>query len=74
MEQDVFAKQLGDLIRERRKMSNLSQTAVAQAVGVYQASVSSWENGKAAPGLRTILALSKLFGYDLTTFWDDIDE
>lgn len=73
MEQDVFTKQLAEAIRERRKVRNLSQIDVATALGVHQPTISAWERGKAAPGLRSVLALSKLFEFDLTTLWDDID-
>ena len=44
--------EFGELLKTRRKAANLSQTQVGKSVGVDQATVSAWENGKQLPDIR----------------------
>jgi len=49
------AKQIGNEIRRRRKKRNLTQTALADLVGLRQATISEIESGHPAARLDTIL-------------------
>lgn len=45
----------------------MTQEELAVAVGVRQSTVSAWEAGTARPALERIVALSRLFGLDIST-------
>jgi len=49
------AKQIGNEIRRQRKKRNLTQTALADLVGLRQATISEIESGHPAARLDTIL-------------------
>ena len=48
-------------IRIFRKKSNMTQAAVADALGVDQTTVSKWEKGEALPRADTLIKLAALF-------------
>lgn len=48
-------------IRIFRKKSNMTQAAVADALGVDQTTVSKWEKGEALPRADTLIKLADLF-------------
>lgn len=50
------------IIYQLRKESNISQKALAKAVGVTQKAVGFWESGVNEPKASYIVALSKYFG------------
>ena len=54
--------ELGAAIREARLIAGLSQTGLADALGVRQSSVSQWERGGTAPATRHLLGLLALLG------------
>ena len=59
---------LGDRIREMRKKHRFSQKQLADALGVSQTAVSSWEKGIREPDLDTIGMIADVCGeshYDL---------
>lgn len=56
-------------LKEMRKSKGMTQSQVAEALGVSQASVVKWEHG-IIPNGRFILPLSKLFGVDLNSLLD----
>lgn len=45
-----------------REKAGLSQTEVAKALGVNQASVSHWESGKTQPRSAQLPKIAKLYG------------
>lgn len=51
----------GNFIYERRKKAGLSQTELAQKVGVTNKAVSKWENGAAKPTTTVLRKLAVLF-------------
>lgn len=53
-----FAERLFELRKER----NLSQEALAKAIGVSQKSIDFWEKGISEPKLSYIINLVKFFG------------
>lgn len=49
-------------MRERRTASALTQSELAQRLGVSQASVSLWEQGKATPTPEQVSRLTAILG------------
>lgn len=48
-------------IKELRKNARLSQSELAQKLGVVQSTLSTWENGQFEPDSKALIALSELF-------------
>lgn len=55
----------GNKILELRTQLNLSQTELAQMVGVTNKAVSKWETGKSKPTTNVIRKLAALFKIDI---------
>ena len=55
----------GNKILELRTQRNLSQTALADLVGVTNKAVSKWETGKSKPTTKVIRKLAALFKMDV---------
>lgn len=51
----------GTIIRDLRKRHRLSQTELAKAVHVSQATVTAWETGKAEPSSSALNTLASYF-------------
>ena len=49
-------------IKELRKERGLSQTAIAEAVGVTSGAVSQWEAGLTNPTLETLVKVAQVLG------------
>lgn len=49
-------------IKKKRTQNDLSQSALAEILGVSQQAVAQWEAGKAMPRCETMLKLADLFG------------
>ena len=54
-----------------RRRDRLTQTALANAVGVTRQSVYMWEKGTSYPEAETLLALRRLFGVSIDALLDD---
>ena len=71
----------GKAIRELRERAGMSQDDLASRVYVSRQTISSWENGKTYPDLRSLLLLSDVFdatvdeivGKDVTDMAKNID-
>lgn len=48
-------------IKEHRLKANLSQTDLAEKVGVGQSTVAMWESGIRKPRVKMLIKLSKVF-------------
>lgn len=53
---------------------NLTQEALARAVGVSRQAINAIENGKFSPSLETAFRLSKLFGVAIEEIFELVDE
>ena len=51
-----------DELRKLRKQKKLNQAALAEIVGMSQATVAAWENGTRKPDVETISYLADYFG------------
>ena len=59
-------KQLGEKARELRKKSKLTQSDVAEKLGIRQADISAFESkGDVIGSIERISALFDLYGYEL---------
>lgn len=64
---------IGEKIKELRTENNLSQMALAKAVGVSQKAVDYWERGVNEPKASYIIALVKFFNLSYDEFFAEID-
>ena len=53
---------IGRFISERRKQANLTQTQLAEQLGITNRAVSKWETGKALPDASIMLQLCGILG------------
>ncbi len=51
---------IGKFIADERKLNNLTQSALAEKLGVTDRAVSKWENGKSLPDASIMLDLCKI--------------
>ncbi len=63
----MFLQRLGQRLRERRELRELTQGDVANALQVSPQAVSKWERGENAPDILSLPALAGLLG--VTTDW-----
>lgn len=56
---------LSENIQTLRKINEMSQEQVAEAIGVSRQAVAKWESGEAQPDLMKCAALAKLFDITL---------
>lgn len=54
------AKKLGENLKKIRMTKNITQTELAETLGVDKSFISNIENGKANPTLSTIASLAKV--------------
>lgn len=58
-----------DVILEARKAKDLTQQALAERLGVTQATVCLWETGKCLPSVPTIQKLSEVLEVPIENFF-----
>lgn len=56
---------IGSRLRNARTDRNLTQEAVAEALGVSRQTISNWENNKSYPDILRVVALSDLYSISL---------
>ena len=56
---------VGDRITELRKKNNMSQAALADAVGVSRQAVSKWETGLSLPDSSKLILLAQILSTDI---------
>ena len=56
---------IGEILKQARISSDLSQEEAAEKVGVSRQTMSSWENGKSYPDVVNVIALSDAYGVSL---------
>ena len=65
--------QFGKRIGAARRSFGLSQTALAEQLGVTPQAVSKWECGTALPDIELLLELSHLYGITINDLLEDRD-
>lgn len=61
----------GTVLLQARLAQGLSQTELAQRLGIPQGTISELENGKSTIFLRRLLAVARETGIDFHATWDD---
>ena len=61
-EKAANAKSLGEVLKQHRIDSKMTQEFVAETLGVSRQAVSKWESGVSDPSATNLMALAKLFG------------
>lgn len=61
----VIIMSVGERITELRKLQNMSQGALAEAVGVSRQAVSKWENGTSLPDSMKMIMLAEVLDTDI---------
>lgn len=56
------ARSLGEVLKQHRVNSKMTQEFVAEVLGVSRQAVSKWESGASDPSTTNLMALAKLFG------------
>lgn len=62
------AKELGNRIKLMRTKKKLTQTALAELVGITKSHISKIENGVATPSLVTLSSIADALGYPMSWF------
>lgn len=65
------ATTIGNNIRKYRKISNVSQKQIADALGIKQAAVSLWEHGRTTPRSNMIPALLEILNISIEDLYGD---
>lgn len=53
---------MGAKIRQFREQLGMTQKELAEALGLQQATISFWENGKIAPSNQNLIRLADILG------------
>ena len=64
---------IGNLIKQYRTQSKMSQLALAVEIEVEQSNICLWENGKTLPTLEKLIKIADFFGLKLWAFLKEID-
>lgn len=59
-----------EILTRLRKEKGLSQTEVAEELGVTRQAISKWESGRAFPSMEKLIALSRVYGVALEEMYD----
>lgn len=71
-EKAAVCKSLGEILKEHRTRSHMTQEFVAEHLGVSRHAVSKWENGTSDPSTANLLALAKLYGVSAEALLKDV--
>lgn len=59
--------QFGDRLKQQRKIKKLTQDDVAEKLNVSRQTISSWENEKSYPDIKSLISLSDMYDISLDT-------
>lgn len=65
---------IGNKLNRARTNANLTQEQVAEVLGVSRQTISNWENEKTYPDIKSVVALSDLYGISLDYLLKDKEE
>lgn len=65
-EQDLLYRVIGDRIREARELSRMSQTALAEQLGLSRVSIVNIEKGRQRAPVHVLWQIAELLNTDLT--------
>ena len=73
-EKVLIKKTLGEVLKQHRESSKMTQEFVAEAIGVSRQAVSKWENGTSDPSTSNLIALAKLFKISTEVLLDEVKQ
>ena len=73
-EKAQVCKSLGEVLKDHRIHSHMTQEFVAERLGVSRQAVSKWENGTSDPSTSNLVALAKLYGVDAEALLKEIQQ
>lgn len=65
---------IDSIILEKRKKLNLTQSDLADRLGVSSKTVSRWEKGISTPDVYSLKKISEVLNIPMNTFYDEIDK
>ena len=68
-----YEKKLGKRFKDLRDERGLKRRWVCDQLGVHYNTIKNWELGKARPGVKEILFLSKIFQVEPEEFFIDVN-
>jgi transcriptional regulator with XRE-family HTH domain len=66
-------EQIGHKITKQRKLKQMTQKELAEALYVTHQAVSKWENGKSVPSIEILYDITQLFNISIDYLLDDSD-
>ncbi|RYF73779.1 MAG: helix-turn-helix domain-containing protein [Cytophagaceae bacterium] len=63
---NIHVHNLGESLKQFRKLKKMSQAGLAQLIGVKPQAVSEWETGKSRPDIRKLPDIAKALGVTLS--------
>lgn len=66
--------QMGEIIRQYRKVQNMTQEEMANLLGVTAPAVNKWENGNSFPDIMLLAPIARLLGITLDTLFSFHEE
>lgn len=72
-EKSEVQKSLGEVLKQYRTHSKMTQEFVAETIGVSRQAVSKWESGTSDPSTSNLLAIAKLYGISAEDLLKEIE-
>jgi transcriptional regulator with XRE-family HTH domain len=69
-----LAAQIGLAIRARRKIAELTQEALAEAVELQSETISRFENGQRMPTIEKLADIADVLGVPVTVFFEHVND
>ena len=69
-----LAAQLGLAIRAQRKIADMTQEALAEAVELQSETISRFENGQRTPSIEKLADIADVLGVPITVFFEHADD
>ena len=66
-------KQLGRRVKFLRMKKGISQTDMAEAIGLSQTNLSNMESGRTAVTIQNLFKIRRILGYKMADFFVDFD-
>ncbi|WP_420476566.1 helix-turn-helix domain-containing protein [Noviherbaspirillum sp. ST9] len=68
-----LAIRVGQAIRAQRKIADMTQEALAEAIELQSETISRFENGQRTPSLEKLAEIADVLGVPIAVFFEDLD-
>jgi transcriptional regulator with XRE-family HTH domain len=68
-----LAIRIGQAIRARRKIADMTQEALAEAIELQSETISRIENGQRTPSIEKLAEIAEVLGVPVAVFFEDVD-